>query len=121
MLGGWIALVALGIMVVGPLLWRVHQDRRTDRAQAVAAQVRAVLFRAFGGESLVSVDVQAPSLRRAGRVVLNAPSGYHRLLESQWSGVAAVVPAEYELVVRPVVLPRSVPALMEDVPLRRAA
>ena len=120
MLGGWIGLIALAALVVGPLLWRVYQDRRTDRAQAVAAEVRAVLFRAFGGESLVAVEVSAPSFRRAGRVVLSAPSGYERTLESQWSGVAAVVPDEYELVVRPVVLPRPGP-VTEELALRRAA
>jgi hypothetical protein len=121
MLGGWIGLVALGFMVVGPLLWRVRQDRRADRAQAVAADVRAVLFRALGGDSLVAVAVDAPSLGRSGRVVLTAPTSHHRLLESHWSAVLAVVPAGYELVVRPIVIARPGPAALDDVPLRRAA
>jgi hypothetical protein len=121
MLGGWIGLIALGLVVVGPLLWRVRQDRRADRAQDVAARVRAVLFGAFGGDSLVAVEVEAPSLWRAGRVVLRAPSSYQWMLESHWSRVLGVVPADYELVIRPVVAPRPAPLVTEDVPLRRAA
>ena len=121
MLAGWIGLIALAVIVVGPLLWRVRQDRRADRAQDVAARVRSVLFRAFGGDSLVAVEVDAPSLRRAGRVVLRAPSGYHRMLESHWTGVMAVMPADYELVIRPIVAPSRAPVVTEDVALRRAA
>jgi hypothetical protein len=121
MLGGWIGLIALAVIVVGPLLWRVRQDRRADRAQEVAARVRAVLFRAFGGDSLVAVEVAAPSLWHAGRVVLRAPGSYQWMLEAHWSRVLGVLPADYELVVRPVVAPRPAPVLTEDVPLHRAA
>jgi hypothetical protein len=121
MLAGWIGLVALGVLVVGPLLWRVRQDRRADRAQDVAARVRSVLFRAFGGDSLVAVEADAPSFWRVGRVVLRAPVSYQRMLESSWDGVMAVIPADYELVIRPVVTPSPAPMLTEDVPLRRAA
>jgi hypothetical protein len=119
MLAGLLGIVALGVMVVGPLVWRVRQDRRGERAQIVRAEVHAALFRALGGDSLVAVEVEAPSLRRAGRVVLSAPADWHRLLASHWRAVAARVPAGYEVVIRPVATPRA--PLAEDVALGRAA
>jgi hypothetical protein len=121
MLSGSIVLVALALVVVGLLLWRLRQDRRADCAQEVAARVRSVLFRAFGGESLVAVEVRAPSLLRAGRVALSGPLSYHRMLEPHWGGVVAVLPADYELVVRPVLVPRPAAVTLDEVPLRRAA
>ena len=121
MLGGWIALVTLAVVVVGPLLWRVHQDRRADRAQEVAARVRSVLFQAFGGESLVAVEVRAPSLLHGGRVVLSGPLAYQHMLQPHWGRVMAVLPADYELVVRPLVLARPATISLDDVALRRAA
>jgi hypothetical protein len=121
MLDAMIAIVVLAALVVGPLLWRVRQDRRAERAQAIRARALSALFRALGGESLVAVEVKAASLWRAGRVVLSAPADWHRLLDSHWSAVVEQVPPDYELVVRPVVVPAPYAPLTEDVALRRAA
>ena len=50
MLSGLIALLLLIGLASGPLLWRVRQDRRDARAQAVRADASSALFRAFGGD-----------------------------------------------------------------------
>lgn len=120
MLSGLIALLLLIGLASGPLLWRVRQDRRDTCAQAVRADVSSALFRAFGGESFVAVQVQAPTLWRPGRVVLTAPSDWQWLLAPAWSGVVGHVPVDYELVVKPAgSAPR--PLESEDLALRRAA
>jgi len=121
MVGAWIGILLLAGLVVGPLLWRVRQDRRADRAQAIGAQARAVLFRAFRGDSFVAVQVEPPSLWRPGRVVLSAPADWQRLLAPHWTAVAAEVPADYELVLKPVRTPAPPVPLTEGLPLRRAA
>jgi hypothetical protein len=119
MLGGVIGLLML-VGIVIPLLWRVRQDRRAERALAIRAQAYAALVRAFGGESLISLDAEAPSLWRAGRLVLSAPSDWQWLLAPAWNAVAAHVPIDYELVVkRRAPAPVTRPA--EDLALRRAA
>jgi hypothetical protein len=101
MVSGLIALVLLIGLASGPLLWRVRQDRREARALAIQADASHALFRVFGGESLVAVQVHAPSLGRPGRVVLSAPSDWQGLLVPASSGVVTHVPPDYELVVRP--------------------
>jgi hypothetical protein len=120
MLGGLIGIVVLAVLVVGPLLWRVRQDRRADRALSIRAQVYAALFRALGGDSMVAVEVQPSAPWRAGRVVLHAPADWHRLLGPHWATLVARVPADYELVVKPVTSHAPAPVL-EDVALPRAA
>jgi hypothetical protein len=114
-----LATVVVVGLLLGPLLWRLREDRRAERAQVVRAETNAALFRALGGESLVAVDVEAPSLWRPGRVLLSAPSDWTCLLEPAWAGVAAHVPAGYELVIKPVA-PASPPA-EEETALRHAA
>ncbi len=118
MLAELLATLVVGSLLLGPLFWRVHQDRRGERAQIIRAETNAALFRSLGGDSLVAVDVQLPSLWHPGRVVLSAPADWTWLLEPAWASVAAHVPAGYELVVKPVALP-SLPA--EDLALPRAA
>lgn len=119
MLAGFIAAVLVVGLASGPLLWRVYQDRRQERADVVRAEANTALFHALGGESLVAVEVQAPTLWGPGRVVLSAPSDWRSLLTPAWSGVAEHVPAGYELVVKPVA-PVPVPHA-EPVELPRAA
>jgi hypothetical protein len=114
-----LGLVGISSLFLGPLLWRLREDRRAERAQVVRAETNAALFRALGGESLVAVDVEAPSLWHPGRVLLSAPADWTWLLEPAWAGVAAHVPAGYELVIKPVAPPS--PRLDEEVALRRAA
>jgi hypothetical protein len=120
MVSGLIAFLLLIGLASGPLLWRVRQDRRDARAQAVQADASSALFRALGGESFVALHVQAPTLWRPGRVVLNAPSDWQCLLAPAWSGVVEQVPADYELVVKPAA-PAPLPHESEDLALHRAA
>jgi hypothetical protein len=120
MVSAFIALVLMVGLASGPLLWRLRQDRREERAQAVRADASTALFRAFGGESFVAVQVQAPSVWRPGRVVLSAPSDWQWLLAPAWSSVVAHVPEDYELVVKPTA-PSAPPVGSEDLALRRAA
>jgi hypothetical protein len=120
MVSGLIGIMLLAGLVGGPLLWRVRQDRRAERAQTIRAQALAALFRAFGGDSFVAVQVEPPSWWRPGRVVLSAPADWQRLLEPHWGAVAAQVPDDYELVVKPVAA-ASRATLTESLPLRRAA
>jgi hypothetical protein len=92
------ALLMLALFI-GPLIARIHVDRQADRADALAADLRAAIRRRLGGDSMVSVDVRAASPWRAGRVRLSAPGGYAALVEKAWPSVARRLPARYELVV----------------------
>lgn len=88
-------------MVVGPLVWRVVRDRREQRALGLEAQVRAAIREALGGDSLLSVHVEPPTARRAGRVMLSSPRGCQSLIEPAWRTALAATPEDYELVVTP--------------------
>jgi hypothetical protein len=119
MLAGFIFLVLLVGLASGPLIWRLRQDRREARAEAIQADANRALFDALGGESFVAVRVQTPSFWGPGRVVLSTPSDWQWLLAPAWSAVLAHVPADYELVVRPVAA--GPPLESDDLVLRRAA
>ncbi|OGK95170.1 MAG: hypothetical protein A2W08_07450 [Candidatus Rokubacteria bacterium RBG_16_73_20] len=95
------ALALILALVVGPLVWRLRADRRHARAEALLARVRSAVNRRFRGESMLSIEVHPPTLRRPGRVVLSTPHGYEWLAEEAWPVVAAEVPGSWELVVRP--------------------
>src|SRR3989338_3818053 len=65
---------ALGLnlaLPVGPRVWRLRADRRHGRAEALLARVRSAVNRRFRGESMLSIEVHPPTLRRPGRVVLS--------------------------------------------------
>ena len=118
MLPGLVGAVLLVGVVVGPLLWRVWDDRRRENALRVRADLHMVLFRALQGDSFVSIDALPPTLWRPGRVVLSAPSDWQSVLQTAWRAVAEHVPAGWEVVIRstqPVVTPAPVREL------RRAA
>jgi hypothetical protein len=95
-----VAIVLVMGLFLGPLVLRLVLDRRADRANGVAAEIRATVRRRLGGDSLVSVTVTPGGLLTPGRVVLSAPRGYEGLIESVWPSVARRVPAGHELVVR---------------------
>ena len=99
MIGDIVALLGLIGLAVTPLVWRVWQDRRTEAALQIQAEVQAAANRALGGESLLTVAVTAPSLRRAGQVRLSAPAGWECLIEAVWPRVMKKLPDHYELVV----------------------
>jgi hypothetical protein len=120
MLAGFIFLVLLVGLASGPLIWRLRQDRREARAEAIQADANRALFDALGGESFVAVRVQTPSFWGPGRVVLSTPSDWQWLLAPAWSAVVAHVPADYELIVKPAG-PAALPLESDNVALRRAA
>jgi hypothetical protein len=100
MVSAFLGLLFIGGLVIAPLVWRLRQDRRAERALTVRAYVHAALVRALGGESLVAVSVEPATAWRAGRVVLTAPSDWRCLLAPSWTAVVDRVPAGYELVVK---------------------
>jgi hypothetical protein len=118
MIPAFLGALFIGSVVLGPLAWRLYQDRRVERALTVRATVHAALIRALGGESVVAVSVEPPAPWHAGRVVLTAPSDWAFLLARAWPAVAGRVPAGYELVVKPIPVRAPAPA---DVSLPRAA
>jgi len=118
MMAAMVGAAFMGALVLGPLAWRVWQDRRTERALAVRPQVHATVVRALGGESFVAVNVR-PALWGAGRIELSAPSDWRYLLEPAWSAAMAHAPADWELVVKP--LPGSTGLVPDERPLPRAA
>src|SRR2546425_12329741 len=63
-------------LVVLPLAWRVWRDRAEERALALQADLRAAIFRALHGDSLLAVRVPPPMPWRTGRVLLSAPAGW---------------------------------------------
>ena len=87
-------------LVLGPLAWRAVHDRRQVRAIAVSADVRHVLDRELGGESLIAVHVEPDTIWRSGRVVLSIPADWRWLMKSTWERVLAATPTGYELVVQ---------------------
>ncbi|HSE93245.1 MAG TPA: hypothetical protein VLF19_08060, partial [Methylomirabilota bacterium] len=86
---------------VGPLVWRLVQDRREERAQWLEAQIRSAVREALGGESLLSVRVEPRTALHAGRVMLSAPHGWESLIEPVWKKALASTPADFELVIMP--------------------
>jgi hypothetical protein len=118
MLPGLVGAVLLVGLVVGPLLWRVWDDRRKDNALRIRADLHMVLFRALQGDSFVSIDALPPTLWRPGRVVLNAPSDWQSVLQTAWRAIADQVPAGWEVVIRPT-QPIGTPVHARE--LRRAA
>lgn len=100
MIDGLIAGAMIGLLVLGPLVWRARQDRRRARALVLQADLDAALRGALGGESFVTVHVEPSTAWRRGQVVLSAPVGWRCLIERAWERVAARMPAGYDLVIR---------------------
>jgi hypothetical protein len=104
-------------LFIGPLITRIYADRQGERADALAAELRAAVRRRLGGDSMVSVEVSAANPWRAGRVRLSAPSGYGELIEKVWPAVTRRLPAGYELVVpAPQVTRLPTPAAAQHLP-----
>jgi len=95
-----ISVLVVAALALGPVLWRLWRDRREERALAVRATVDAALRQALHGESLVAIDVKAPTALRGGRVILSVPAAWDWLVREAWTGVIEHVPHDYELVVR---------------------
>jgi hypothetical protein len=113
-----VATAFLAALVVVPLAWRVWRDRAEERALALQADLRAAIFRALHGESLLAVRVLPPMPWRPGRVFLSAPAGWQWLVEAAWGELATRVPEGYEVVITPA--PRALPSPAPRA-LRRAA
>jgi len=94
-----VALLLIAALIAVPLWVSTVRDRRRESAEAILADIRSAVRRRLRGESLLSVQVTAATLTRAGRVVLSTPTGYEYLTKAVWSTVATRVPPGYELVV----------------------
>ncbi len=117
-MNGILAIMLISAFVVLPLGVRAWIDRKESRADRIGAEIRAAVNRPLRGESLLSVRVTPEGLWRPGRVVLDAPRGYEELTQAVWPTVAARVPEDYEVVVKPGRTPLST---REAPPLSRAA
>lgn len=93
--------ILLLALVVSPLAWRIRADWRRDRADILRADIHSAVNRRLHGESLLTVEVVPKTLWRPGRVVLWTPAGHEELAEAVWRDVAARMPVDYELVVKP--------------------
>jgi hypothetical protein len=79
----------------GLLAWRRHVDRR----QRAAADVHAGVVRAFGGETLLAIDVPAPTAWRSGHMRLSTPSGYEPLVDLAFHRLLERLPDGYQIVI----------------------
>src|SRR5712692_5520031 len=93
--------ILVAALAFAPLAWRAWNDRQRARALLVRADVHRAVFRALGGESYVSVNVEPPTLWHPGRVILSTPSGWECLLEATAGKALAHTAATWELVVKP--------------------
>jgi hypothetical protein len=116
MLAGIFGALFIGILLLGPLLWRVRIDRKLERALAVRAYAHATVVKALGGESVVSVNVAPPTFGRSGRIELSAPGDWRFLLEKASNALVATLPADYELVVKPIAVEGGVHAPVAELP-----
>ena len=97
----WIAMGLVGLLFVGPLVWRTWRDRLEDRALSLQADIQAAVNHALGGESLVAVRVKPGPQSGMGTVEIFVPSGWESVLEQVWPVVLSQIPAGYVLVFRP--------------------
>ncbi|HEV8615215.1 MAG TPA: hypothetical protein VGU22_06950 [Methylomirabilota bacterium] len=100
MIEALVVIVLLGSLTLGPLALRILAERRADRALRLRAIIHAAAVRELHGDSFLAVHVTPPTLWRAGRVSLSTPADWACLVERVWPHVLALVPAEYELVVK---------------------
>jgi hypothetical protein len=103
-----IGLAIVGGAVLGPIAWMGWRDWLRERALTLRGEIRTVVNRRLGGESLLAVEVTPWTPWRTGRVILTAPSEWQWLVEEVLMSVLERVPAGYELVV--VAPERSTPA-----------
>ena len=73
MLSVVLTIVLVGVLGLGPVVWRIWRDRFEERALGVRAEVESAVRRALHGESLVAVEVEPPTPLRGGRVILSVP------------------------------------------------
>jgi hypothetical protein len=90
MLSDLLALIISVSPVLGLLVWREHADRRQHAADLVRADVHTSATRALNGESLLAINVQAPTAWRPGHVRLTTPTAMSRSSGGRfrpcWSG-----------------------------------
>jgi hypothetical protein len=100
MMEALVGIVLIGSVMFGPLALRILAERRADRALRLRAVIHAAAIGVLHGESFLTVHVTPPTPWRAGRVSLSAPADWECLVERVWPQVLALVPADYELVVK---------------------
>jgi hypothetical protein len=95
-----LAVLLCGVVIIGPLAWRLWSDHREAKALQLQADINATVNRRLDGESLVSVHVVPAAPWRPGRVMLTAPHGYESLIDDVSAPVLRQVPEDYELVLK---------------------
>jgi hypothetical protein len=97
----WIAMGLVGLLFIGPLVWRTWRDHLEERALSLQADLQAAVNHALGGESLVAVRVKPGAQSDMGTVEVFVPSGWESELEDVWPVMLSHIPAGYVLVFRP--------------------
>jgi hypothetical protein len=110
MIEALVGFVLVGSLMFGPLALRILAERRADRALRLRALIHAAAVHELHGDSFLAVHVTPPTFWRAGRVSLSTPADWECLVERVWPRVLALVPAEYELVVKEARRAESTPA-----------
>ena len=99
MLSDFIGLVIGMAPFMGLLAWRQQIDRRQFAAAALRADLHAGARRALAGESLPSIQVDAPTAWRPGQIKLSTPSGYEPLIGQVWCSVTDRLTGGYDVVI----------------------
>jgi hypothetical protein len=94
-----IVTILVGVLLAGPLAWRVWRDRQEARALAVHADIKAAVDETLHGESFVAVQVTPETAWRPGRVLLSATADSDGLVQQVTLPVLKRMPPRYELVV----------------------
>ena len=81
------------------LLWRERLDARVEAALIVRADVHARAVRALDGDSLLAIDVEAPTAWRHGEIRLVSPRGGEPLVADALHAVLERTPQNYDVVI----------------------
>ena len=99
MLSDVLILVAISLLVVGPLLWMERRDRREEQALRLQASLQSKANQRLGGETFLVVSVEPALTGARGRVILSAPPRWEWLVQEAWNDIRRATPAGYDLVV----------------------
>jgi hypothetical protein len=99
MVGLLIFVAVVGLLVIGPLAFRVWQERMRERGLAIRADIDAALRRRLHGDSMLGVQVVPEVPWRPGRVELSLPQEWDPVLAQVSPTVLKRVPSGYDLVV----------------------
>ena len=85
--------------VVGVLMWCGYLDRREHAAGVIRADIHAGVSRVLQGETVLAIQVEGPTVWRAGQVKLSTPRGYESLVGQASRTVFDRMPAGYDVII----------------------